>query len=177
MGLVNRALGAVLALALVVAGAVTLFEIGAVVVGSRPLVAPHDRWLRDLSDQAWAERPARLTCAALAAAGLALVALQLLRQRPAEVTAAAGAPLPTRVRRPDLEREVAAELRQLPGVATARVRLRRRGLDLRVTYVTGDPLSLRDQLAVAGRQSLSARGADAGGPVHVDLRRQPARSS
>lgn len=177
MGFVNRALGAILALALVVVGAVILFEIGAVVVGSRPLVAPHDRWLSTLSAQMWRSREVRLTCLALIAAGAALLALQLLRQRPAEVAAATDGPLPARVRRRDLEREVAADLRQVQGVATSQVKLRRRGLDVHATVIAGDPQALRDQLAVAARSALTARGADAGGPVKVDVRRQPAGSS
>lgn len=177
MGFVNRALGALLAIALVVAGALVLFEIGAAVIGADPLVVPHDRWLADLSTRSWDERPTRLVSIALIATGAGLVALQLVRQRPAEVAAAGGGPLPARVPRHDLEREVAAELRQVEGVATATVKLRRHGFDVRATVVAGDPPALREQLAVAARQALSARGADASGPVKVDVRRQPARDS
>lgn len=177
MGFVNRALAAVLALVLIVVGAVTLLEIGAVVIGSRPLVVPHDRWLQDLSTQGWGARPTRLTGTALVAAGLLLIALQLLRQRPAEVPAAAGGPLPARVGRHDLEREVAGDLCQVPGVATAKVRLRRRGLDVHAALVAGNPPVLRDQLERAARDALAARGVDLGGPVNVDVGRQPARDS
>lgn len=178
MGFVNRALGAIVAIALIVVGAVALFEVGAVVVGADPIVAPHDRWLADLSQQTWGERPSRLASIALVAVGLALIALQLLRQRPAEVAAAAGAPLPARVPRRDLEREVAAEVVQaVDGVATAVVRLRRRGFDVRATVIAGDPSAQRDQVAVATRQALTARGADPNGPVKVDVRQQPARKS
>ena len=177
MGLVNRVLGALLGLALVVSGAVALLEIGAVVVGADPLVARHDRWLAWASSASWDGRSTRLTCIALVAAGLALLGLQLVRQRPAELAAAGEGPLPARVGRSDLEREVAADLRQVQGVATARARLRHRGLDVRATVVAGDLPSLRDQLAATARGSLAARGVDAGGPIKVDVRRQPARSS
>ena len=177
MGFVNRALGAILALSLVVAGSLALFEIGAVVVGRQPLVVPHDRWLSTLSAQAWGERGTRLACVALIAVGAALLALQLLRQRPAEVAAAGGGPLPAKVGRHDLEREVATDLRQVQGVTTAKVRLRRRGFDVRATVVAGDLQALRDQVAVAAREALSARGVDAGGPVKVDVRRQTAGDS
>ena len=177
MGFVNRALGAILALALVVAGAITLFEIGAIVTGSGPLVAPHDRWLTNLSSLAWGERSTRLACVALIAAGVGLLALQLLRQRPAEVVAAGDGPLPARVRRHDLEREVAADLSQLQGVSTAKVKLRRRGSDVKATVIAGDPQALRDELAVATRAALSERGVDASGTVKVDVRRQPAKES
>ncbi len=177
MGFVNRALGAILALCLAVAGGIILFEIGAVVVGSRPLVVRHDQWLATLSTQSWAERGTRLTCIALLAAGLALLALQIVRQRPAEVAAAGDGPLPAKVRRHDLEREVAADLRQVQGVATTKVKLRRRGVDVSATAIAGDPQTLRDQLAVAARSALSARGVDTAGPVKVDVRRQPAKAS
>ncbi len=177
MGFVNRAFGVLLALALVVVGAVTLFEVGAVVVDARPVVAPHHRWLADLSSQTWDQRATRLACIALIAAGLALVALQLIRQRPAEVTAAADAPLPARVSRRDLEREVTSDLLHTDGVATAGVKLRRHGFDVRATIIAGDPQTFRDQLAVATRQGLAARGADASGPVKIDVRLQPARDS
>lgn len=177
MGLVNRALAGLLALALVVAGAVALLEIGAVVAGAGPLAAQHDRWLASASSASWDGRSTRLTCIALVAAGLVLVGLQLVRQRPAELAAAGEGPLPARIGRSDLEREVAADLRQIQGVETARVRLRHRGLDVRATFVAGDPPALRDELASSARQSLAARGADPGGPVKVDVRRQPARSS
>ncbi len=177
MGLVNRSLGALLGLALVVAGAVALLEIGAVVVGADPLVARHDRWLAWASGASWDGRSTWLTCVALVAAGLAFLGLQLVRQRPAELAAAVEGPLPARVSRSDLEHEVAADLGQVQGVATARVRLRRRGFEVRATVVAGDLPSLRDQLTATARGSLAARGADAGGPVKVDVRRQPARSS
>jgi hypothetical protein len=177
MGFVNRALGAILAIALVVAGALALFEVGAVVVGAEPLVVPHDRWLADLSAQTWGARSTRLACIGLIAAGLALMALQLLRQRPAVVAAAGGAPLAARVARGDLERQVAVDLMRVQGVATASVRLRRRGFDVRATTIAGDPQAMREQLAVAARQALADRGAEAGGPVKVDVRRQPARES
>ena len=177
MGFVNRALGVLLALGLVVAGAVAIFEVGAIVAGADPLVARHDRWLADLSSRAWSSREARLVCLGLIAAGVALIVLQLLRQRPAEVPAAGSAPLATRVPRHDLEREVAAELRRMEGVATAKVKLRRRGFDVKATVIAGDPPTLREQLAVAARRALTARGADAGGRAKVDVRRQPARES
>ena len=177
MGFVNRALGALLAIALVVAGAVALFEVGAVAVGADPVVASHDRWLASLSDQAWGERATRLACIALIASGLLLMVLQLLRQRPAEVVAASGAPLPARVARRDLERDVTADLLQVEGVATAAVKLRRRGFDVRASIIAGDPQALRDQLAVAARRALTDRGADASGPVKVDVRLLSARES
>lgn len=177
MGFVNRALGAILAIGLIAAGVVVLFEVGAVVAGADPLVASHDRWLADLSARAWSSRPTRLACLGLIAAGLALIVLQLLRQRPAEVRAAGGAPVATRVPRHDLEREVAAQLLQVDGVATATVKLRRRGFDVKATSIAGDPPTLREQLAVAGRNALTARGADASGPVKVDVRQQPPRES
>ncbi len=177
MGFVNRALAAILALALVVVGALTLIEIGALVIGTGPLVVPHDRWLRDLSTQAWGERSTRLTGSALVAAGVVLIVLQLLRQRPAEVPAAADGPIAARVGRHDLEREVDGDLRQVTGVAEAKAKLRRRGLDVQATLVAGDPAALRDQLEQAARNSLAARGVDPSGPVKVDVRRQPARDS
>lgn len=177
MGFVNRALGAVLAIGLVVAGAVALFEVGAIVAGADPLVARHDRWLADLSTRPWDSREARLAFLGLIVAGVALVVLQLLRQRPAEVPAAGRAPLATRVPRHDLEREVAAQLLQVEGVASAKVKLRHRGFDVKATVIAGDPSSLREQLAVTARDALSTRGADPGGPVKVDVRRQSARDS
>jgi len=177
MGFVNRALGAIVALALIVLGAIALLEVGAVVVGAEPLVAPHDRWLSETSGQTWGERSTRLACIGLIAGGLALVALQLLRQRPAEVAAAGDAPLATRVARRDLEREVASDLRRVEGVATAAVKLRRHGFDVRATVIAGEPQTLREQLAVSARQALAARGADNRGPAKVDVRLQPARKS
>ncbi len=177
MGFVNRAVGAILALALVVAGALAMFEVGAIVIGAEPLVLPHDRWLADLSIQRWGERATRLACMALLTAGLALTILQLLRQRPAEVTAASGGPLPARVARRDLEREVAMDLRHVEGVATAEVKLRRRGFDVRATAIAGDTQALRDQLAVAAREALTTHGADASGPVKVNVGLQRAGDS
>lgn len=177
MGFVNRALGAILAMALAVAGAMALFELGAIVLGARPLVVPHDRWLDELSTQPWGGGSTRLACIGLIVAGVLLVALQLLRQRPAEVAAAAGAPVPARVPRRDLERDVAAALRQVQGVATAVVKLRRHGFDVRATAVAGDPQALREQLTVAARHALEARGVDAGGPAKVHVARQAAKAS
>lgn len=175
MGFVNRALGAIVALALFVAGCLALLELGAIVVDAGPVTVPYERWLADLSASTWGRRSTRLACIALIAAGLVLLALQLLRQRPAEVAAAGGGPVAARVARRDLEREVATELRQVvDGVETARVKLRRRGFDVKASVIAGDPQTLRDQLAVAARQAITARGADASGPVKVDVHRQPA---
>jgi len=177
MGFVNRALGALLAMALVVVGAVILAEEAGVVLGAGPVVVPRDRWLSELSARTWDERSSRLVGIALIAAGLALIALQLLRQRPAEVSAAAGAPLSARVPRRQLERDVAADLLQIEGVGTAAVKLRRRGFEVRATVVSGDLQARRDQLAVATRQALAGRGADGAGPAKVNVRHEPARES
>lgn len=121
--LAHRAVAAALALSLGIGGVLVAVEILAAGLGRDPVVLPHDRWYEEGVTNAWSSAEATWSFLALAAAGLALLALQVARRRPDSV--------PLRghdravVSRRSLERSLARTAERVDGVTGARVRVRR----------------------------------------------------
>lgn len=87
---INRALCAVLALALLVAGLVVISEIVLAGLNRGPWLVPHDRWWRWATTTAWSDRGARLLFAGLVLAGLVLLTLEAWRRRSSSLPLAPG---------------------------------------------------------------------------------------
>jgi hypothetical protein len=98
MRTVSRILAVVLALALVVAGIIVALEVVVAALDRGPLVVPYDEWSRSARRDPWSDPWVRWLCAGIAALGLLLLALAVLRRRPRT--------LPVRERGEDLELEV-----------------------------------------------------------------------
>lgn len=120
--IVNRALCAVLALALLVGGLIVAVEIVIAGFDRPPWVLPHDEWYRSARTRSWASAPARWIFIGLVVAGLLLLLLQLARRRPAALPLAPGA-VPADVGRRSLEKSLARAAVRVDGVAAARARV------------------------------------------------------
>lgn len=119
--LLHRAVAAALALTLLLGGVLVAVEIVVAGLGRDPVVLPHDRWYEEGVTNAWSATEATWFFLALAAAGVALLALQVARRRPDAVAlgGASGAEVSTR----SLERSLARTAQRVDGVATARARV------------------------------------------------------
>jgi hypothetical protein len=134
--IVTRLVSALLALALLVGGALAALEILAAGLGREDdLVAPWRDWRRTLLDTPWEDYTVRVVLAITLAVGLLLLFLLLAPRRPTAVPLAPKADgASAELDRSGLERYLSSRLRRVDGVATTSVRVR--GGRARVSAVT-----------------------------------------
>jgi hypothetical protein len=118
----RKVVSAVLALVLLAGGVVVTIEIVVAAYNRRPWVLPYDRWYRSGTQHSWDSPEARWLFVALAAGGLFLLALQLLRSRPAVLPLAPGGS-PADLARRSLEKSLARTASAVDGVAAARAKV------------------------------------------------------
>ena len=140
MRIVDRVVAGVVALALLAGGIVLVLELALQGLGrSEPWVLPWDAWHREATTTSWSDPSVRVICMALVAAGLALLVLQLVRRKPAAVELQDGdGPVEVDFDRRGLEKWLEARLRRVDGVASTRVRVRRRKLLVHAESVSSD---------------------------------------
>jgi hypothetical protein len=172
----NRLLALLLSLALIAAGVIALVEIVAAAGGSHDeVVVPYRDWWQSVLDAHWNTRWVTLAALIAIAAGVALVAVQLVHRRSRELALRERRPgVNVAVERRALERSLGAAVDEVDGVGHARIRVRRRraaigiradelgepGLEQRVTTVAQkrlDDLDLAEPPTLAVR--LSSKGA------------------
>ncbi len=171
MRTVTRLVSALLALALLVGGALAALEIAAAGLGREDhLVLPWRDWRQDLLDTPWEDFTVRVVLAALLALGLLLLFLLLARRRPTAVglsdrVAGSTADLD----RSGLERFLAARLDRVDGVGSAGVRVR--GGRATVTAVTParDTAPVEASLRGAADAALGELGLASSLPVRVSV--------
>ncbi len=121
----TRLLALVLALALIVAGAIAAIELAAAAGNSHDVIVPYQHWWRSTNVAHWNTGWVTLTALIACAGGILLLATQLGRQRTSEIA--------LRTRRPDveasverraLERSMREALNDIDGVGRNRVRIR-----------------------------------------------------
>lgn len=163
--------GAALALTLTAALGLTAAEVVSALLGAPLGWLPVNDAIELAGDHVWAELP----LAGLGAAGLGalLVVLAVLPGRSRLVPVETGDPLIViGITRSGLRRTVRAVAQDVEGVARAKVRLRRRLIE--VTVVTGNESSglMLRQVGTAVGDRLNGIGALCGGEVVVRLRRK-----
>lgn len=119
--LLHRAVAAALALALLAGGVVVAVEIAVAAFGAQPWVLPHGDWYRAGVADRWSSSEATWLFLAVAAAGVALLALQVARRRPDTVPLGGGSR--AELSRRSLERSLARTAQRVDGVATARAKV------------------------------------------------------
>lgn len=157
MPLVNRVVSAVLALALLVGGVLVAAEIVVAAFGRDPWVVPHDRWYRATVERRWDDAATRWVCIGLVLAGLALLALQLARRRPAVLPLAGGATAADLSRR-SIERSLARTASGVDGVAGAKVKVSASRADVAATTNRRRADEIRPRLAAAVEGRVRALG-------------------
>ena len=123
MGIANRVVSAVLALAVLVGGILVAVEIVVAGFDRRPWVLPHDDWYNSARLRSWEDAPPRWIFIGLVVAGLVLLFLQFARRPPRALAMAAGA-VPADIGRRSLEKALVREATRVDGVAAAKVKVR-----------------------------------------------------
>ncbi len=124
MRVVNRALGAALALALLVGGVLAAGEIVVAGFGNDPWVLPHDQWYEAGVENDWDSPESRWLFIGLAAVGLGLLALRVAQRRPEALRLPAGEQgAVAEVSRRSVERSLERAAQGVDGVASAKARL------------------------------------------------------
>ncbi|MEW6476040.1 MAG: DUF6286 domain-containing protein [Actinomycetota bacterium] len=167
MRIANRILAVAAALVLAAAGLLVAVEIAWAALGHQPLVIPYDDWYTSARDNRWDASGPRSLFLVLAAAGLVLLALQVIRARPRSI------PLDDRqtragISRRSLEQALARAVGAEDGIARARAKVGRR--KARVVAATrrtqGD---LAPRVEEATRRRLQAFGLDGALKVAVEI--------
>ncbi|CAN5669191.1 hypothetical protein BH20ACT1_BH20ACT1_12480 [soil metagenome] len=139
MPIANRVLATVLALALLVSGAVMAVEILLASVDRGPWLAPYDTWWEWATTTPWSHGDARLLFAVLAGIGLGLVVVELRRHRPVSlpmVPAASG--VVAELDRRGVERWLADRAARVEGVSRAEAEVGTRAVHVRAASVASD---------------------------------------
>jgi hypothetical protein len=173
--LVNRLATLALALALLGGGLLLVAEVVTVALNRPSLVVDRTGWYDTLTtvrlENAWV----RTIVIGLGVLGLLILAGQLLRWKPDR--------LPSRLadgwhlQRRSVERQLASAADAVPGVASARARVRRDGIGWRARIRAVGADSSRSAVENAIRREMERLGAWADDPVGVEMVRPGARSA
>lgn len=120
MRIANRILAVGVALAVAAAGFVVAAEIVLAGMGREPWIIPHDGWYDSARTNQWDSAGVRWMSLALCAAGLAVLAMQLVKGPPRSVALQPGRSEAGLSRR-SLEQALARSAQRVDGVSAARV--------------------------------------------------------
>jgi hypothetical protein len=177
--LINRILAALLALALLLGGLLTLAEILLAALGRPPWLVPYPQWSSWLAGQTWDTLDVRLVLVGLVVIGLLLLVLALRRGRPGVVT------LPARPNGPDgvqvtasrrgIEKSLVDAARRTDGVSGATATARRRSVRVDARTLVRSDRDLPDKVTAAVSQRLDELGLGGTLRPRVKLSRQESR--
>ncbi len=170
----NRLIAVLLGLALTAALVLTAIEIALARLDRNELV-PWHRWYRTLRGTSWDATGTRVGFGILAGAGLVLLFLQVWHRRPVVLALDERPDLaPATVRRRHLERALTGDTSQLDGVASARVKAKRRRVEVGARTNRINPGDLEQRLHSVVDERISALGLTEPLPVNVDLEHRKA---
>lgn len=170
----NRLVSILLGLALTVALFLIAIDVGLARLDRNELTPWHARY-RTLRTTRWDATGVRVGFGILAAAGLLLLFLQVWRRRPVTLALDEQPQLaPATVRRRHLERALTGDTAHIDGVASSRVKAKRRRVDVdaRTNRINPGDLEQRLHTVVDGR--ISSLGLTEHLPVNVDLEHRKA---
>lgn len=171
VSLLNRALCAVLALVALIGGLVVAAEIVVAGFERGPWLIPYDRWDRFARTTPWSDGDVRLAGAALVGVGIAILAVQLLRRRPAALAlVAVSGGTPASLDRRGTEWWLSERAAQVAGVVDADVRLGRSVAVVRARSLDRDTAGVERRLADDTSGQLVALGLDQPRRVKVQVR-------
>ena len=177
MRAVDRILGAVLALALIVVGVVAAVEILVAGLGGSSWIVPHERWAESARTTRWSDADLRLAFAGLIAAGILLLVLQAVRRRPEALPLAAGGPdVASEVDRRGLEQWLAEQAEGVEGVAHARARVRARAAVVEAASVGRDTAPVEEGVRQVSASSLESLGLERMPRLRVKVRSSKERT-
>lgn len=156
--LLNRLLAALLSLALIVVGALLVVEVVAQRLGKPPAIVDWHRsydWARRTE---WQQGSVRVTCIALAVAGLLLLALELKRSRPRRLQVNS-AEADTAYTRRGVAAAIGNAVGNVDGINSTKVTVKRRKVKVAATTAGLAPYTaegLQEPATAAAQQRLEA---------------------
>ncbi len=157
--IVHRVLAALLALALLFAGVVTIVEIVLATLRRAPWLVPYRQWAQWLSQHSWNDSVVEAGLVLIALIGLLLLFLALRRGKPGTL------PLSSRTQgvqvsasRRSVEKAVAAAASRTSGVTNATASARRRAVRVDAQTTMRSQSNLQQQVAAAVRERLDVLG-------------------
>lgn len=170
MRVANRVLAVALALAVLAGGLLLAAEISLAGIGRGPWVVPYDDWYDRATATPWDSSGARWLSAALLAAGVSVLLLQVLKPPPRSLALRPGGS-EAGISRRSVEKSLARAAGRLDGVSGARARLRRNRAAVVVSTSrrTGD---LQPRVATAAAERLGRLGLAEPLPVNVEVDRK-----
>lgn len=157
MRVLRRLLALVLAAALMLAAVIGLVEIVAAALGRPAWIVPGQDWANRLRGYSWDDGVVRLALSGALLLGLLLLMAGLHRSRPAELALTSTEPgVTVTASRRSVERALAATARSIPGITSAKVSSRRRGVRVDAWTRIDDAEVLRGQVDAAVRERIDA---------------------
>ncbi len=170
----NRLIAILLSLALAALLILVAIEIALARMNRGPITAWH-RWYRTVRTTTWDASGTRVAFGILLGAGLVLLFLQVWRRRPVVLALDEQPDLaPATVRRRHLERALSSDSAQLDGVASARVKAKRRRVEVDARTNRINPTDLEQRLQSTVHDRVSSLGLTEELPVTVDLEHREA---
>jgi hypothetical protein len=155
----NRAVSALLALALLVGSLLVIAEVAAAALGRGPWLVPYPEWTEWMRSHSWNDWIVNTILAGLVLVGLLLLTLGLRRGKPATLPLRERTPgVDVRASRRSVERSVAAAASRTSGVTGADASVRRRRARIGVRAATRSDADLRQEVESAVKERLDSLG-------------------
>jgi hypothetical protein len=134
----NRILCTLLAVAIAIAGVLTVIEVIAAATDNDPVVIKWHGFVNDLASNEWKTAAPRVTAIILIIVGLLLLLFALRRGKPATVALTTGASdVDMTTTRRSLTRSLANNAESVDGIASAKVKVKRRKVVVKASGLSG----------------------------------------
>lgn len=134
----NRILCVLLAVAIAVAGVLTVIEVVAAATDNEPVLVKWNGLVEDLTSTQWKDVAARIAAGILIAVGLLLLLFALRRGKPATVGLRTGASdVDMTTTRRSLQRSLATSATTVDGISDAKVKVKRRKVAVKARAGSG----------------------------------------
>jgi hypothetical protein len=155
----NRAVSALLALALLIGSLLVLAEVVAAAVDRGPWLVPYPEWTEWMRSHSWNDWVVNTILVGLVLVGLLLLALALRRGKPATLPLRDRTPgVDVKASRRSVERSLAAAASRTSGVTGADASVGRRSARISARTATRSDSDLRQQVASAVKERLDSLG-------------------
>jgi hypothetical protein len=155
----NRAVSALLALALLIGSALVLAEVVAAAVDRGPWLVPYPEWTEWMRSHSWNDWVVNTILVGLVLVGLLLLALALRRGKPATLPLRDRTPgVKMKASRKSVERSLAAAASRTSGVTGADASVRRRSARIGAKATARSDSGLRQEVESAVKERLDSLG-------------------
>lgn len=151
----NRIVSALLAIALLVGGIVVAVEVVLAALDKGHWLLPHEDWARSARETVFTDRSARLLFLLIAAIGLALLLLELVRRRPPALPMAdRDGGVESDLDRRGIERWLSTRLSTVEGVTGPKAKITRRTVEVSAQTPQRETTDVQRRLEAAAQENL-----------------------